>query len=73
MTQGENAMKDAITVQGRCDVNDFLAPSTPELSQVQGGYFPYDIDISQMPSREVGGCGTMWILDQIAKHVSGRR
>jgi hypothetical protein len=24
-------------------------------------------DVSGMPSRDVGGCGTMWILDQIGK------
>jgi hypothetical protein len=32
-----------------------------EVDSVAGGYMPI-IDVSGMPDRAVGGCGTMWLL-----------
>lgn len=41
-----------------------------EVDCVAGGYIP-SIDISGMPDRAVGGCGTMWLLSQRGK-IFGR-
>ena len=32
-----------------------------EVDGVAGGYMP-SVDVSGMPDRMVGGCGTMWLL-----------
>ena len=41
-----------------------------EIDCVAGGYLP-SIDISGMPDRMVGGCGTMWLLSHRGKILTG--
>ena len=41
-----------------------------EVDCVAGSYLP-SIDISQMPDRSVGGCGTMWLLSQRGRIPTG--
>ncbi|MGE3314740.1 MAG: hypothetical protein AB7O26_06445 [Planctomycetaceae bacterium] len=43
-----------------------------ELQSVEGGLGLYT-EVSGMPSRDVGGCGTMWILDRMLKGFGGMR
>jgi hypothetical protein len=43
---------------------------TAEIDHVAGGYMP-SIDVSGMPDRMVGGCGTMWLLRQRGKIFTG--
>jgi hypothetical protein len=43
-----------------------------ELKSVEGGLGLYT-DVSGMPSRDVGGCGTMWLLDRLMKGLGGVR
>jgi hypothetical protein len=46
------------------------ALSGEELEAVAGGLL-YPVDLSQMPDRSVM-CGTMWVLDQLLKRLTGR-
>jgi hypothetical protein len=43
-----------------------------EVESVTGGYIN-TVDISKMPDRMVGGCGTMWYWDQLGKIFTGGR
>ncbi len=42
-----------------------------EVECVTGGYLMSPVDVSQMPDRMVGGCGTMWYLHQLGKIFTG--
>jgi hypothetical protein len=41
-----------------------------EVESVTGGYIS-SVDISKMPDRMVGGCGTMWYLRERARIITG--
>ncbi len=55
-------------------------PNTPairplaetEIAAVSGALLG-TVSVAGMPSRDVGGCGTMWYLDQLVKIFGPRR
>lgn len=42
-----------------------------EIDFVAGGVMSSPIDVSKMPDRMVGGCGTMWYLRELGRIFTG--
>jgi len=68
--QMERQMTSKTTVAASAE---FRILETSEVDCVAGGFMALGVDVSKMPDRLVGGCGTMWYLSQLGKIFGGSR
>jgi hypothetical protein len=63
----ESEMTSIKTIEQQAEVRVL---ESAEIDCVAGGYLP-TVDVTGMPDRAVGGCGTMWLLLQRGKIFTG--
>jgi hypothetical protein len=63
----ESEMTSTKTIEQQAEIRVL---ESAEIDYVAGGYLP-TVDVTGMPDRAVGGCGTMWLLRQRGKIFTG--
>lgn len=64
----ERQMSAITTVAGTAEIPTL---QNSEIDFVAGGVMSSPIDVSKMPDRMVGGCGTMWYLRELGRIFAG--